>query len=54
MTRAKCVSCGEKFSGSHDDTFRWLLLHRTLHWLQATEVSRATVRAASGAAPHTV
>ncbi len=46
VTRAKCVTCRERFSGSHDDTFRWLVLHRTLHWLQATEVSRATFRAA--------
>ena len=46
VIRAKCVTCGERFSGPHDDAFRWLKYHRTLHWLQATGVSRATVRAA--------
>jgi hypothetical protein len=40
LARARCVACGEMFSGSREETFRWLRYHRTLHALQATAVQR--------------
>ncbi len=53
-TRAKCVTCGARFSGSRDDTFRWLWLHRTVHQLQATTIQRVAEGAASVAAQRAV
>ncbi len=50
MTRAKCVTCGERFSGPHENAFRWLMFHRVLHRLEITAVQRFTEGSASATA----
>lgn len=40
LTRARCMACGEMFSGSREETFQWLRYHGTLHALEATAVQR--------------
>ena len=50
MTRAKCVTCGERFSGPHDGAFRWLMYHRVLHQLEIMAAQRFTEGSASATA----
>ncbi len=50
MTRVKCATCGEKFSGPRDNAFRWLMCHRVLHQLEITAVQSFTEGSASATA----
>ena len=54
MTRAKCLTCGERFSGPRDKAFRWLMFHGVLHQLQTTAVQRVAKGAAFVAAQRAV
>ena len=50
MTRAKCVTCGERFSGPHGDAFRWLMYHRVFHQLEIRAIQSFTKGSASATA----
>ncbi len=50
VTRAKCVACGERFSGPRDNAFRWLMFHGVLHQLEIRAVQRFTEGSASATA----
>ena len=50
MTRVKCVTCGERFPGPRDNSFRWLMFHGVLHQLETVAVQSFTEGSASAAA----
>ncbi len=50
MTRAKCVTCGERFSGPRDSAFRWLMFHSVLHQLEIRAIQSFTKGSVSATA----